>query len=148
MEGQLCYSLDVNNITRAKPKAGRAMGLMLLLDRMNPDPEQLENEVHDSYRVILNTLDGFSDTQDGSYRMINVKKMLGTKSFMALSDEDKGCQSESLKECEVRQFLERTRQACSCFPWALKNVVEVFFLYCHSNNCVTSLCGKYSYSHD
>ena len=60
-------------------------------------------------------------------RWMNVKEMLGIMSFMAMSKEDKGCQAESLKECQIRQFLERTNQSCSCFPWALKDLAQVVF---------------------
>ena len=70
MEGQLCYSLDVTNITRAKSKAGRGMGLTLLLDRINPRSVQNENGVDQSFRIFLNTLpvslDGFSLQDDKS----------------------------------------------------------------------------------
>ena len=128
MEGQLCFSLDVTNITRAKSKAGRAMGLRLLLDRINPRNLENENEADDSFRIFLNTLDGFSDMQDGGYRMINVKKMVGTDSFMALSDEDKDCQKETYQDCHTRQFLEQLKQSCSCIPWGLKHVLKVVIL--------------------
>ena len=130
MEGQLCYSLDLNNVTRAKPKAGREMGLKLLLDRIYPRSLQNENGVEHSFRIFLNTLDGFSDMKDGSYRMINVKKMVGTDSFMAMPDEDKGCQDETLQACSARHFLERIKKSCSCVPWALKNVLKVGLSHC------------------
>ena len=123
MEGQLCYSLDVNNVTRAKSKAGRAMGLRLLLDRIHP--RKLENEDEDSFRIFLNTLDGFSDMEDGGYRMINVKEIVGTDSFMELSDEDKKCQKETYQDCHTRQFLEQLKQACSCIPWGFNHVLQV-----------------------
>ena len=125
MEGQLCYSLDVNNITRAKSKAGRAMGLTLLLDRINPRSVQNENGVDHSFRIFLNTLDGFSDVKDGSYRMINVKKMVGTDSFMAMPDEDRDCQDRTLQACSAQFFLEKIKQSCSCVPWALKDALKV-----------------------
>ena len=125
MEGQLCYSLDVNNITRATSKAGRAMGLTLLLDRINPRSVQNENGVDHSFRIFLNTLDGFSDVKDGSYRMINVKKMVGTDSFMAMPDEDRDCQERTLQACSAQFFLEKIKQSCSCVPWALKDAVKV-----------------------
>ena len=116
MEGQLCYSLDVDNITRAKSKAGRGTGLTLLLDHINPRSVQNENGVNHTFKIFLNTLDGFSDVRDGSYRMVNVKKMIGTDSFMALSDEDKDCQDQTLKACSSQFFLERIKQSCSCVP--------------------------------
>ena len=125
MEGQLCYSLDVNNITRTKSKAGRAMGLTLLLDRINLRSLKNENSVDHSFRIFLDTLDGFSDMNDGSYRMINVKKMVGTDSFMEMSDEDKDCQDETLQDCSARFFMEGIEQSCACVPWALKNVLKV-----------------------
>ena len=136
MEGQLCYSLDVNNFTTAKSKAGRGKGLSLLLDPINPRSVQNEDGVEHSFRIFLNTLDGFSDMKDGSYRMINVKKMVGTDSFMALPDEDKECQEETLQHCSGRLFLEGIKQSCKCVPWALKNALEVglflIFLYVFS----------------
>ena len=120
MEGQLCYSLDVKNITRTKSKAGRGMGLTLLLDRINP-----RTGIDPNFRIFLNTLDGFSDMKDGSYRMINVKKLVGTDSFMALPDEDRGCQEKTLHDCSAQLFLERIKQSCECVPWDLKNVLRV-----------------------
>ena len=120
MEGRLCYSLDVKNITRTKSKAGRGMGLTLLLDRINP-----RSVVDHNFRIFLNTLDGFSDIKDGSYRMINVKKLVGTDSFMAMSDEDRGCQEKTLQDCSAQFFLERIKQSCGCVPWDLKNVLRV-----------------------
>ena len=127
MEGQLCYSLDVNNITRGRTKPGKGMGLSLLLDPINP--KSVQNGVDHSFRIFLNTLDGFSDMKDGSYRMINVKKMVGTDSFMALSDQDKECQDKTLQDCSALFFLEGIKQSCNCVPWALNHALKVgFFL--------------------
>ena len=101
------------------------MGLTLLLDRINLRSVQNENNVDHSFRIFLDTLDGFSDMNDGSYRMINVKKMVGTDSFMEMSDEDRDCQDETLQDCSARFFLEGIEQSCSCVPWALKNALKV-----------------------
>ena len=99
------------------------MGLSLLLDPINP--KSVQNGVDHSFRIFLNTLDGFSDMKDGSYRMINVKKMVGTDSFMAMPDEDRDCQDRTLQACSAQFFLEKIKQSCSCVPWALKDALKV-----------------------
>ena len=123
LSGQLCYSIDVGNFTKARPKAGKAAGLTLLLDHAN----QNNRNVVDPFKIILGTLDGFSDSLDGSYRMATVKKMVGTRSFMALSDRDKKCQKEAYQSCHIRRFLDRIKRKYSCVPWALAHLLKVSF---------------------
>ena len=126
VEGQVCYSLDLSNLTKTKSRAGRKQGLTLMLDRINPPSlKNANNEAHNSFRIFLGTMDGFSDNQDGSYRMTAIKKMVGTESFMAMSDKEKECQEEKLQDCQTRQFLEKMQRLCSCVPWALKHTLKV-----------------------
>ena len=124
VEGQLCYSLNLTNLTKAKSRAGREQGLTLLLDRTNPANPENGQEADDSFRIFLDTMDGFSDNRDGSYRMTAIKKMVGTDSFMAMSDKERECHQETLQACQNRQFLEKIQRLCSCVPWALKHAIK------------------------
>ena len=124
VEGQLCYSLNLTNLTKAKSRAGREQGLMLLLDRINPLNPENGKDADESFRIFLDTMDGFSDNRDGSYRLTAIKKLVGTESFMAMSDKEKECHKETLQECQNRQFFEKIQRLCSCVPWALKHAFK------------------------
>ena len=46
--------------------------------------------------------------------------MVGTDSFLALSDEAKGCQIESTEECKRRRLKVEIQKQCGCLPWIFK----------------------------
>ena len=54
-----------------------------------------------------------------------LKKMTGTKDFLALPDETKGCQIDSEDECVRKKYRQELINKCSCVPWPLKQADEV-----------------------
>ena len=66
--------------------------------------------------LFLDTLAPFSDNQEGDYAISGPRWMNGTESFMKLSNEEKGCQTESFSECQ----REHVTRVCGCVPWQFK----------------------------
>ena len=59
LEGQICYALDISDLTRMRTETGRASGLFLLLD---PNPQKLnfggantEEELY-PFKIYIDTL--------------------------------------------------------------------------------------------
>ena len=119
LNGQLCYSIDLGNLTKAKSKTSKAEGLLMILDR------GLTNEQDGSFTLSVNTLDNFVDSRDGSYMMTSIKKIEATEGFMALPNHDKGCREESYHTCRNRKFFEDLIEQCGCVPWNLKSGLKV-----------------------
>ena len=57
--------------------------------------------------------------------MSALKNMSGTKSFLSLPDETKGCQIDSEDECVRKKYRQELINKCGCVPWALKQAYEV-----------------------
>ena len=57
--------------------------------------------------------------------MSALKKMTGTKSFLTLPDETKGCQIDSEDKCARKKYRQELINKCGCVPWPLKQADEV-----------------------
>ena len=143
IDGQLCYSVDVNKAYGTKSGAGKGSGLLLVIDPVNPEHkekyEKQENIDHmittlniertntdtQGLRIYLNTLEIFETFNVGSLAMQSLKKMTGTGSF--LENENKDCSLETFEDCQARRYLEEVENQCGCFPWLLstKKTVKV-----------------------
>ena len=123
--------LDVEN-----SKSGLKNGLLLTVDPGKTDfvnnKEKTTDQDHygllnleplreteGAASIYINTLAGFTDFRAGSYAMTGLKKTTGTKSFLNLPDEVKGCQNEMYEDCIAQRYIIKAQQKCGCFPWAL-----------------------------
>ena len=152
LEGQLCYTLKINE-TGGK---GKQNGLMLLLDlnenrdfytslhyhpllddkyRMNLDTE---NSMHDiSAKIQINAMLPDTKYGPGSYMMTSVKEMIATDEFIGLNSKTRNCEIESYAECRTRNLLAH----CGCVPWEL-NKMRVIYLHAHNvYQFQTALCS-------
>ena len=73
--------------------------------------------------IHISTLARYSDYKPGIYLMSALKEMKGTDSFLALPDETKACQIETLEVCQTRKYLEKVRSECGCIPWSLSSAL-------------------------
>ena len=76
-------------------------------------------------KVHIKLLAPFEGTAEGSYGFRSVKKIKGTKDFLAMSEDDRDCTRESIEVCMNKNFLEH----CKCAPWQLATVQVI--LFCH-----------------
>ena len=166
LEGQLCYSLNISALSTGKAKEGRNNGLLIILDLGAPkdyDNLSISGESNQSKNVIrletlspktshariyLNTLSSFSEYRPGSYGMIALKKMTGTKSFLKLSDESKECQTNTLEDCQTKGYVKEVMKECGCVPWALSDALKIkdpIFCAPNASACYTAV-SKNTYS--
>ena len=141
LEGQLCYTLDVNEAAkvtvgdRVKSGAGKRNGLLLVIDPGFADQDDddevardvnvevktlnLEETREDTKepKIYLNTLDGYTTFQKGSIAMSALKKMTGTDNYIA--NKNKDCSVETFEDCQARRFLVEVENQCACVPWSL-----------------------------
>ena len=134
-EGQLCYKLGVNRTSKGSENRE---GLLLILD-MNedrfvqidsPNNTMSKNDPIDfsmnlmtspnqnTATIHIKTLSSFKAFGSGSYKMTSVKKLKGTKDFLAMSTEDKRCSLKDYEECRKRSLFEK----CQCVPWELGHI--------------------------
>jgi hypothetical protein len=133
LDGQLCYSLNVNSVVSTKEKTtqpGKKEGIFFVIDTLE-DEGAFRNKNKDLRRYLhpessddrktlsihVNTLSRYSTSMPGRHVLTVLKKIVGTDSFLALPDEIKGCQIEPEDECKRR----RTEMQCGCVPWALNS---------------------------
>ena len=76
-------------------------------------------------KVHIKLLAPFEGTAEGSYGFRSVKKIKGTKDFLAMSEDDRDCTRESIEVCMNKNLLEQ----CQCAPWQLATVQVI--LFCH-----------------
>ena len=135
LDGQLCYKLGVNRTTKGSENRE---GLLLILD-MNEDrfvpidsPKNtisksdpidfsmnlMSSPNQKSAKIHIKTLSSFKAFGSGSYKMTSVKKLKGTKDFLAMSSEDKRCDLKDYEECRRRSLFEK----CQCVPWELGHI--------------------------
>ena len=81
--------------------------------------------------IYINTLAPFYGEGPADYVISSLKKMTGTRNFLALSDSKKGCQIEDFVECKNRNFFTQGKLLCgNCVPWILQregNDIKVRF---------------------
>ena len=139
LEGQLCYSLNLNAIDTGKTQQGKGNGLVIIIDNnigvQNTDNMQIKDSNKnplalaysgvdsDSARIYLNILSSFTDYRAGSYAMSALKKMTGTETFRKQTDEEKKCMLETLEACQTKKYIDRVQKKCGCFPWALSSAL-------------------------
>ena len=142
LEGQLCYALSLTSIGTKKAKAGQKNGLTIFIDQGTANVRQKKNRLFinrkegitkldlelsedddNSARIYLNTLSSFTDSRSGSYAMSSLKKMTGTDSFLAQTEEQKKCKVKSQEECQAKNYLDNVQNQCGCVPWALSSAL-------------------------
>ena len=65
----------------------------------------------------------FEGTAEGGYGFRSVKKIKGTKDFLAMSEDDRDCTRESIEVCMNKNLLEQ----CQCALWQLATVQVIHF---------------------
>ena len=139
LAGQLCYSIDVSQITNTTSAKGRQNSLLLLLDvgtSTNSKTEKINKQLKwtnetksvdiatsgkdtTSAKVFIQTLSEISNFGAGSYAMSALKHIIGSKSFMEFPNHLKECQEGSLEECHNINYFEKLQERCQCIPWGL-----------------------------
>ena len=131
LEGQLCYTLNLNQ-TGGK---GKRNGLMLLLDlnqqrsfettlkkdqsiedisQMSLDTELSRRDK--SAKIQINAMSPTTEYGHGTYKMTSVKRMRATSDFLGMDHGIRNCELETYEECRTRHLMEN----CNCVPWELK----------------------------
>jgi hypothetical protein len=137
--GQVCYSLNVSSVLSTagkKTESGKNKGIFFAVDLTNsriyggkqgkknsellyPDSSDDQN----TFAIHINTLSRVSDARPGLYIMTDMRKMTGTKNFLALPDETKHCQLEPEDDCKLRRYVEEAKKLCDCVPWILSHIL-------------------------
>ena len=134
LEGQLCYSLDINKVAKVKSGAGKGNGLLLIIDAgftvLKDDNSKQESslaittlnleetsEESQGPKMYMNTLERYTTFKQGSFAMSSLKRMTGTDNYIA--NEDKDCIVETFEDCQARRYLEEVGKQCGCVPWSL-----------------------------
>ena len=158
LEGQLCYVLNLTSIRTNRARAGQKAGLMIFLDQGNTNGGReksrdginskdeikdldLDDSEEDSYsaRIYFNTLASFTDTRSGSYAMSSLKKMTGTESFLAQTDEQKKCMIQTQEDCQAERYVEYVQKQCGCVPWALSFALTTTVISLYLSSLVITL---------
>ena len=134
LEGQLCYSLDLEKVMTNATREEQTHGLTLILDLGVDMTEKTEDTKVDKIeslslktnslkremsRIYIDTLEPFSDFREGEFSLHAVKDMTGTENFMNLADNVKKCSKEPFEQCRVEKYLRVIEKTCGCVPWAL-----------------------------
>ena len=135
-DGQLCYSIEVENSIHDEKK------LLLAID---PESSLVEDKTpklgktekkpvgmimerekipSNSISIHLNNLVRYTDARPGIYKLSQLKKMSGSDGFLGLPDNARQCQIEQQEECKRRSFTEECQNRCSCIPWLLKSAIK------------------------
>ena len=126
VQNQLCYSLNFTKTENWKTKTTGENGLLLVIDREASLTEvDVSSESESFGRFFIHTLSHFNDTRSGSYVLDSLKKMMGTKQFLGLTNKKKECQVEVFEKCEQKKFLEKITQQCRCVPWVMNTGFKV-----------------------
>ena len=73
--------------------------------------------------VHLATLNPYTSGKNGTHILSALKVVTGSESFLALSEERKGCGNTEFEACQTRRYLLAVEQQCGCVPW-----LATFFL--------------------
>ena len=135
-DGQLCYSIEVeNNIHNEKklllaidPESSLVEDKTPKLGKTEKKPVGMimerEKIPSNSISIHLNNLVRYTDARPGIYKLSQLKKMSGSDGFLGLPNEMKQCQIEAEEECRTRSFFEALQDRCSCVPWSLRPMIE------------------------
>ena len=134
LEGQLCYTLNLN---KTRSGAGKENQLMLVLDSnedrsLQTSSSQVEENLTkgDSSGLTMNlgisyksageavktrigTLSLNNHFGGGICKMTAVKRMSAKPDFLKMPFGDRKCAGESYEDCRTRKMLEE----CNCVPW-------------------------------
>ena len=69
------------------------------------------------------TLSPYTNGRNGTHVLNALKVVTGSESFLAQSEERKGCSNEEFEVCQSRRYLVAVQQQCGCVPW-----LATFFL--------------------
>ena len=122
LQGQRCYSLDVNKLGKKPTRQGKEYGLFLLLD---PNPFAVEKNIEiatkekQSFKVFIHTLAQYVTDGPGSYGMTALKKTTHTRSFEELPTHQRKCIVHNREYCQTQKYLDQVSRECKCIPWAL-----------------------------
>ena len=136
INGKLCHTVRMNT---SAPESGAKNGFLLLLDPMISTPMNLEvkdEEVKNRNSVLnegfqlknlaelhLATLSPYTSGKNGTHILSALKRVTGSDSFLAQSEERKDCGNEEFEVCQSRKYLVAVEQQCGCVPW-----LATFFL--------------------
>ena len=143
LDGQVCYALDIKAalpIAKGKTQPGKGKSIFLAVNEhmaladqtISPEEEYTNTSTFETGEVIrkgtptinLGTLLRLTDSRPGLYEMTALKKMTGTSSFLALSDNQKKCQIEKQESCHTRKYVENVQHRCGCIPWHLSGALQ------------------------
>ena len=137
LNGELCYALKLNSSPRTR--AGRGRGLLLAIDKgisIEPKVHQLNVAKRKHFigtelkptgkkaRLHILTSHWHADSRPGKYAMKNLKVMAATDNFLAMPDDVKDCQSETMEDCKSRRYIQEVKKTCGCIPWSLNPVAS------------------------
>ena len=126
LNGQLCYSLNLSQVTSSKSIDGQQNSLVIVLDQ--PSGFGLSGKEKSLATIHLDRIGGYTKNKDGKYHMTALKKMTGTDAFMALSNSEKRCQADSYQDCRTRHFFAAVEQECNCIPFKFAQFHKVNWL--------------------
>ena len=145
LEGQLCYSLEIERLEEKPTKSGKTNGLLLLVDTNNNQENSLvpikgghnaeDTKAADQFKVFIHTFGQYTTFGSGSFEMSVLKKLTGTESFEQLPDNKKKCQVHKREECQTAKYLDQVQAECRCVPWSL-----------NSNSPVQVKAGSFRYA--
>ena len=73
--------------------------------------------------IYVATINPYTSGKNGTHILSALKVVTGSESFLALSEERKGCGNEEFEACQARRYLHAVEQHCGCVPW-----LATFFL--------------------
>ena len=137
--GKLCHTISINV---SAPEPGPKSGLLLVLDPMmgtalNLDSEKGEVESSEDEKLLrkgsqhknlaelhVATLSAYTSGKNGTHILNSLKRVTGSESFLAQSEERKGCSNEEFEVCQSRRYLVAVEQQCGCVPWLATFLLE------------------------
>ena len=138
IDGKVCHTVNIN---ASVLELGSKNGYLLIVDPMMSSPfdlgtaigevspsearEVLEQglQFQNLAEVHLATLNPYTSGKNGTHILSALKVVTGSESFLALSEERKGCGNEEFEACQTRRYLLAVEQHCGCVPW-----LATFFL--------------------
>ena len=138
IDGKLCHTVNIN---ASVLELGSRNGYLLIVDPMMSSPFDLGTDIgevspsearevleqglqfQNLAEVHLATLNPYTSGKNGTHILSALKVVTGSESFLALSEERKGCGNEEFEACQTRRYLLAVEQHCGCVPW-----LATFFL--------------------
>ena len=139
IRGKLCHTVTIN---ASELESGPKNGFLLLVDPMMSSPMDLDMDKGDmnsseARKVLSNgprlqklaevyvaTLNPYTSGKNGTHILSALKVVTGSESFLALSQDKKGCGNEEFEACQARRYLLAVEQQCGCVPWLATFLLE------------------------